>query len=136
MNQTWENGKKPSFGPNFCSFDTNSGRQIFFSKFWLRQTLDIIASYHLAQYQKKLMIQSWENLVTDRRTDGRTDWQTDECDFTGRCPTNIERPTSRLDSLIQIICLTVVLRTRKICSEECYRRIKRNFSRKHRGSFI
>ena len=76
MNQTWENGKKPSFGPNFCSFDTNSGRQIFFSKFWLRQTLDIIASYHLAQYQKKLMIQSWENLVTDRRTDGQIDRRT------------------------------------------------------------
>ena len=35
------------------------------------------------------MIQSWENLVTD----GRTDRQTDESDFTGRSPTNVERPT-------------------------------------------
>ena len=34
------------------------------------------------------MIQSWENLVTD----GRTDRQTDESDFIGRCPTNVERP--------------------------------------------
>ena len=33
------------------------------------------------------MIQSWQNLVTD----GRTDRQIDESDFTGRCPTNIER---------------------------------------------
>ena len=74
--------------------------------------------------------------LSDGQTDGRTDWQTDECDFTRRCPTNVERPTSRLDSLIQIICLTVALRTRKVCSDECYRRIKRNFSRKHRGSFI
>ena len=36
------------------------------------------------QYQKKLMMQSWENLVTDgqteRRTDGKTDGQTDESD--------------------------------------------------------
>ena len=30
------------------------------------------------------MIQSWENLVTDR--------QTNESDFIGRCPTNVERP--------------------------------------------
>ena len=33
------------------------------------------------------MIQSRENLVTDGRTDG----QTDESDFIGRCPTNVER---------------------------------------------
>ena len=30
------------------------------------------------------MIQSWENLVKDG--------QTDESDFTGRCPTDVERP--------------------------------------------
>ena len=30
----------------------------FFSKIWLRQSLDIMVSYHIAQYQKKLMIQS------------------------------------------------------------------------------
>ena len=34
-----------------------------------------MVSYHYVQYQKKLMIQSWENLVTDERTDGRTDRQ-------------------------------------------------------------
>ena len=49
------------------------------------QSLDIMVSYHHVQYQKKLMIQSWENLVTDGRT-------TDENDFIGRCPTNVERP--------------------------------------------
>ena len=43
----------------------------FFSKIWLRQSLDIMVSYHHVQYQEKLMIQSWENLVTDRQTDGR-----------------------------------------------------------------
>ena len=41
------------------------------------------------------MIQSLENLVMDRRTDGRTDRRadrlTDESDFIGRCPTNVER---------------------------------------------
>ena len=43
-----------------------------------------MVSYHHAQYQKKLMIQTWGNLVTDG--------QTDENDFIGRCPTNVERP--------------------------------------------
>ena len=36
----------------------------------------MMISYHHVQYQKKLMIQSWENLVTDR--------QTDDSDFVGR----------------------------------------------------
>ena len=48
---------------------------LFFSKTWLRQSLNIMVSYHV-RYQKKLMIQSWENLVTGGRTDGRTDEQT------------------------------------------------------------
>ena len=47
-------------GPNFGPFDPNSGHQnLFFpSKFWLRQSLDIMISYYHVQYQKKLMIQS------------------------------------------------------------------------------
>ena len=34
LNQTWENGKKPSSGPNFGIFEPNSGqkKKIFFSK--------------------------------------------------------------------------------------------------------
>ena len=64
MNQTWENGKKPSLEPDFGPFGANSSRQIFiyflfFSKILLRQqSLDIMVSYHHVQYQKKLMIQS------------------------------------------------------------------------------
>ena len=30
MNETRQNGKKPSFGPDFGPFGPNSGRQIFF----------------------------------------------------------------------------------------------------------
>ena len=52
MNQTWENGKKTSFGFDFDPFGPNSGHQFFFSKIWLRQSLDIMVSYHHAQYQK------------------------------------------------------------------------------------
>ena len=68
MNQSWENNKKPSFGPNFFPFGPNLGHQIFFSKIRLNQSVDIMVSYHHVQYQKKLMIQSWENVVTDRQT--------------------------------------------------------------------
>ena len=41
-----------------------------------------MVSYHHVQYQKKLTIQSWENLLTDG--------QTDKSDFIGRCPTKDE----------------------------------------------
>ena len=78
MNQTWENGKKLSFGPKLWP--------PIRSKIWLRQSLHIMVSYHHVQYQKKIMIRSWENL-----SDGWTDEQTDESDFIGRCPTNVER---------------------------------------------
>ena len=67
----------------------------FFKKIWYRQSLDIMVSYHHVQYQKKLMSRSWENLVTDGPTDRRTVGQTGESDFTGRCPTNVERPINK-----------------------------------------
>ena len=47
-----------------------------------------MVSYNHVQYQKKLMIQSSENLVPDGQTDG----QMDHSDFIGRYPTNVERP--------------------------------------------
>ena len=48
----------------------------FFFKIWLRRSLDVMVSYPV-QYQKKLMIQSSENLVTDGQTDRQRDRQTD-----------------------------------------------------------
>ena len=33
MNQTWENGKKPNFGPNFGLFGSNLGPQDYFVGF-------------------------------------------------------------------------------------------------------
>ena len=78
MNQTWENGKK-LFWVQIMAANT--------FKIWLRQSLHNMVSYHHVQYQKKLMIRSWENLSDGRRTDE----QTDESDFIGRCPTNVER---------------------------------------------
>ena len=64
-----------SSGPNIGPFGPNSGRQkkiFFLLKICLRQSLDIIVSYDHVQYQKKLTIQFWENLVMDGRTDGQT----------------------------------------------------------------
>ena len=56
-------------GPKF-------GLPTSFSKYWLWQLLDIMVSYYHIQYQKKLMIQSWENLVTDSYSDKRTNRRT------------------------------------------------------------
>ena len=56
----------------------------FFSKIWLLQSLDVMVSYHHVKYQKKLMTQSWGNLVTDG--------QMDKNDFIGRCRSNVEGP--------------------------------------------
>ena len=74
----------------------NLGHQTFFSKTWLYRSLDIMISYHRVQYQKKLIVQSWEDLVTD----GQADRQTDENDFIGRCPTNVDYPTNNLRILV------------------------------------
>ena len=47
--------------------------QIFFFWIWLLRSLDIMISYHHVQYQKKVINQSWEDLVTDRRTNKQMD---------------------------------------------------------------
>ena len=70
----WFRPVRPKFDRHF----------FFVSNIWLRQSLDIMVIYHHVQYQKKLMMQSCENLVTDERTDR----QTDESDFIGRCPSH------------------------------------------------
>ena len=87
---------KTSFWAWFRPVGPKFGPPIFFSKIWRRQLLDIMVSYHHVQYQKKLMIQSWSNLVTDGRTDGQTDRLTDESDFIGCCPNNVESPTRKM----------------------------------------
>ena len=65
-------GKKLVSGPILTHVPEIWVAKIFFSKIWVRQSLDTMVSYHHALYQKKLMIQSWENLVTDGRMNKRT----------------------------------------------------------------
>ena len=62
----------------------NTGCRLFFPKIWL----EVLVRYHHVHNQNKLMIQSWENLVTG----GQADEQTDKNNFTGRCQTNVECP--------------------------------------------
>ena len=54
-----------------------------------------MVSYHV-QYQKKLMILSWENLVMNEQVDR----QMDKSDSIWGCPTNVEHPK-------MCICLNV-----------------------------
>ena len=100
MNQNWENDQKLVSGLIFAHLAPIQAT-ILLKHIWLCQLLDIMVSYHHVEYQKKLMISSWENLVTDRRMDRgsvRDRWthrQTDQSDFIGCCLTNIKRPKSR-----------------------------------------
>ena len=64
----------------------------FFSKIWLCQSLNTMVIYHHVRYQKNLMIQSWENLVTVGQMDGQINRQTDKSDFIGHCSTNNDHP--------------------------------------------
>ena len=64
------------------------------------------------------MIRSWENLVTDRRTDRRTD----KSDFIGRCPTNVERQKNRLTKATTGIAPEKCLQN--ICKTPCFLKLK------------
>ena len=69
MNQSPRNPEKPHFGHVFCP---NWPQKKFFSKIGLRHILGITILHLCAKNQKKQMSQSREKLVTDKRTDGRT----------------------------------------------------------------
>ena len=56
--------QKPNFGPDFDLFSSNSGRQSFLKKIWLRQSLDI-TSYHHVQYQERTNNPILRNWLTD-----------------------------------------------------------------------
>ena len=61
MNQTWENAKKPNFGPDFGLFGPHLGPQKFFHGFYLYQKLVIVPSYHPMWFPGKLKNQTREN---------------------------------------------------------------------------
>ena len=84
-----KNGKKTHFRLDLGLLGPNLGCQkVFFFLIWLYQSIEIIFSYYYVQYQKKLMMQSRENSVTDEQMDR----QMGESDFIGCCPTKVEYP--------------------------------------------
>ena len=90
-NQTWKIEKNLVLGLIFANLAQIQAAN-FFLKIWLCQSLDAMVSYLHVQYQKKLQIQSLENLVTERQTDRPTEGQAHKSDSIGCCPTNIECP--------------------------------------------
>ena len=58
MNQTWENGKKPNFGPHF---DPNSVPKIYFCNFYNYYMLCIVSNHHCMQSQENVLNQTWKN---------------------------------------------------------------------------
>ena len=63
--------QETGFSSVFLAF--SAGKIFFFSKIGLRHILGITIFHLCAKNQKKLMRQSREKLVTDGRTNGRTD---------------------------------------------------------------
>ena len=81
IKQTWENGKKNLVSGLHLA-------QIRATKPFFESLAPSVTRYHgqlsSRTISKKLMIQSWENLVTDGQMDGG--------DFIGRHQTNVKRP--------------------------------------------
>ena len=69
----WENRKKPYFWAIFASLWPKTGQKFFFWKIRLRHFLTIIVLHDHAKNQKISMSQSREKLITDGRTNERTD---------------------------------------------------------------
>ena len=70
---------KLHFGRDLGPLGLNSG-QFFFSRIWLRLSLDIMVSYHHVQQKKTndLILRQLSDGRTDGRTDTRTDGQAEE----------------------------------------------------------
>ena len=73
MNQTCENGTKPSFGPDSGPFGPNSGRQHFIFK----NLAPSVSRYH-GQLLSCTISEKTIDPILRKLSDGRTDRQTDE----------------------------------------------------------
>ena len=79
MNQTWENGKKLSFGPGFGPLGPNSGCFfLFFKK---------VTRYH-GQLSSCIISEKTDDPILRKICDKHTDG----CDFIGCYQTNVENP--------------------------------------------
>ena len=91
-NQTWENGKKPSFWPDFGPFDPNLGCQIFFFFFFFffRNLAWSVTRYHV-QLSPCTISEKTNTPILRKLSDGRTDvWEW----FHRVLSANVEHPTN------------------------------------------
>ena len=94
MAETQKNSEKPNFGPDLGPLDPNSAQDTFFSKIWLRQSLDIMVAMYNIKKTNDPILRKRSDGRTDEQTDGQTDRRT-KSDFIGLCLTNIERPIEK-----------------------------------------
>ena len=66
-----------------------------------------MVSYHRVQYQKKLMVQSSESLVTGGRTDPQGGGGWGESDFIGRCRLTLSTQYKVVFGLFQKLFLKI-----------------------------
>ena len=79
MNQTSENDKKPSFGPNFSPF----------GPFFFLKNLSLPVTKYHGQLSSHAISEKINDPILSKLSDGRTDGRTDS-DLIGRCTTNVE----------------------------------------------
>ena len=79
INQTWENGKETSFGPDFHPFGPNSGHLFFFFFFFFPKNLALPVTRYHGQLSSFTISEKTNDLIlrkfSDGRTEGQTDWQ-------------------------------------------------------------
>ena len=62
-----------------------------------------MVSYHHVQYKIVIKTNPIWRKFSEGRTDEQMDRQTVESDFTGRCPTNVERPIKLFKNFIFVL---------------------------------
>ena len=66
--------------------------------FFFKNLAPSVTRYH-GQLSSCTISEKTNDLILRKLSDGRTDGQTDESDFIGRCPTNVELPINTMKKL-------------------------------------
>ena len=84
MIQTQENNKKPHFGSELGLMGQNWGPAFFYLS-------SSVTRYHGQLWPSTISLKTSDSILR-KFSDEQTDGQTDESDFIGRSPTNVEHP--------------------------------------------
>ena len=85
--------RKTSFWAWFRSVGPKFGLPFFFF-FFFENLASSVTRWH-GQLSSWTISEKTNDPIFRKFSDGRTDRETDESDFIGSCPTNVERPTSK-----------------------------------------